>query len=184
MDLLSPLSCLMGVPRAVVSRPPSFGPDGPSACLRVPHRGYAYVPQTDILEPMERPRVLIVDDDEGIRDALRDLLAEEGFDITGVAHNGVQAVTMAATDPPDVVLMDLRMPGMDGISAARMIRDEDAIIQVVVLSAYDDPGFTQNAEDAGVYAYLVKGCPAGLMCDVIRQAWKLKKGLEERRDTA
>jgi DNA-binding NarL/FixJ family response regulator len=133
---------------------------------------------------MERARVLIVDDDEGIRAALVDLLGEEGFEVVGVASDGAEAVRLATVAQPDVVLMDLRMPVMDGISATRSLREADETVQVVILSAYDEPSLNQSADEAGAYAYLVKGCSASLVSDVIRQAYALKKGLEERRRSA
>lgn len=128
-----------------------------------------------------KPRVLVVDDDSEIREALVDLLTEEGMEVVGAATSGTQGVLMASELSPDVVLMDLRMPGMDGIAATRAIKNGDAAIQVIILSAYDDPGLTKGADEAGAYAYLVKGCSAALVRDVVTQAWDLKKGLEERK---
>lgn len=128
-----------------------------------------------------KPRVLVVDDDAAIREALIDLLADEGMEVVGAATNGTQAVLMAADLAPDIVMMDLRMPGIDGIQATRAIKDDDPSIQVVILSAYDDAALTKGADEAGAYAYLVKGCSAALVRDVVTQAWTLKRGLEERK---
>jgi DNA-binding NarL/FixJ family response regulator len=127
-----------------------------------------------------KPRVLIADDDAGIRAALRDLLVEEGMDVVGAVEDGTKAVEMAATLEPDVVLMDLRMPIMDGIEATRKIHATGSLTQVIILSAYDDPALTKGADEAGSYAYLVKGCPAALVRDVVLQAFRLKQGLEAR----
>ena len=128
----------------------------------------------------DKPRVLIADDDPGIRAALRDLLAEEGMDIVGAVSDGKQAVEATSTLSPDVVLMDLRMPLMDGIEATRRIRETGSLSRVIILSAYDDPALTKGADEAGAYAYLVKGCPAALVRDVVLQAFRLKQGLEAR----
>ena len=128
-----------------------------------------------------RPRVLVVDDDAAVREALVDLLVDEGMDVVGAATHGAQAITMAADLAPDIVMMDLRMPGIDGIQATRAIKEEDPSVQVVILSAYDDAALTKGADEAGAYAYLVKGCSAALVRDVVTQAWNLKKGLEERK---
>jgi len=127
-----------------------------------------------------KPRVLIADDDRGIREALRDLLTEEGMEVVGAVVNGTEAVDMTAALAPDVVLMDLRMPGVDGIEATRKIHDAGGLTQVIILSAYDDPALTKGADDAGAYAYLAKGCPATLVRDVIMKAFHLKQGLEAR----
>ncbi len=124
------------------------------------------------------PRVLIVDDDEGIRQALRDLLREEGMDVVGEAADGSEAITAALDLRPDVILMDLRMPILGGAEATAKIREEMPTTQVIILSAYDDPALNRNAEDAGAYAYLVKGCSAALVRDVLLEAFKLKVGLD------
>jgi len=127
-----------------------------------------------------KPRVLVVDDDAAIREALIDLLADEGMEVVGAATDGTQGVLMTADLEPDVVMMDLRMPGIDGIQATRAIKDEDPSVQVIILSAYDDASLTKGADEAGAYAYLVKGCSAALVRDVVTQACDLKKGLEAR----
>lgn len=133
---------------------------------------------------MDTPRVLIADDDAGIREALTDLLTEEGMEVVGAATDGREAVQLVTLTRPDVVLMDLRMPVMDGITATRHIREEAPLVQVVMLSAYDDPALTHGAEDAGAYAYLIKGSSASLVGDVVNQAYSLKKGLEARERSA
>jgi DNA-binding NarL/FixJ family response regulator len=126
------------------------------------------------------PRVLVVDDDEGIRDALRDLLNEEGMEVVGEAVDGEQALERVREHSPDVVLMDLRMPGVDGVEATKRIRDEWPHIQVIILTAYDDTALNQSADAAGAFAYLIKGSSAGLVRDVIMEAYKLKQGLQDR----
>ena len=128
----------------------------------------------------DRPRVLIADDDAGIREALGDLLTEEGMEVVGAVANGTEAVEMTAALSPDVVLMDLRMPAVDGIEATRKIHEAGSLTQVIILSAYDDPALTKGADEAGAYAYLVKGCPAALVRDVVLKAFHLKQGLEAR----
>ena len=124
------------------------------------------------------PRVIVVDDDDGIRQALRDLLTEEGVEVLGEASDGQGAIEMARDLKPDVVLMDLRMPGLSGSEATSLIRAEHPHIQVIILSAYDDPALNKSAEEAGAYAYLVKGCSASLVRDVLFEAFKLKRGLD------
>jgi DNA-binding NarL/FixJ family response regulator len=126
------------------------------------------------------PRVLVADDDEGIRQALRDLLTEEGMEVVGEAADGAEAIDLALQAKPDVILMDLRMPVLGGAEATAKIREQLPTTQVIILSAYDDPALNKSAEEAGAYAYLVKGCSAGLVRDVLLEAYKLKGGLESR----
>jgi CheY-like chemotaxis protein len=124
------------------------------------------------------PRVLLVEDDQGNRRRIRDLLQSEGVDVVGEASNGAAGVQLAGEARPDVVLMDLRMPVMGGLEATRVIKDRSPLTQVIVLTSYDGPLPAKSAEQAGAYAYLVKGCSGQLMREVIFQAWKYKLGLE------
>ena len=127
-----------------------------------------------------RLRVLAVDDDRGFLEEIRGLLEDEGFDVAGTASDGNEAVTLAEALCPDVVLMDLRMPTLDGLEATRLIKQHLPMTQVVILSAYDDPGLQEGAEEAGVYCYLIKGCRSQLIRDVLLQAWSFKASLEAR----
>jgi DNA-binding NarL/FixJ family response regulator len=130
------------------------------------------------VERGQMPRVLLVEDDQSVREALRDLLLETDFDVVGEAGNGRDGVQLALQLEPDVVLMDLRMPVMGGLEATRQIKGERPGIQVVILTAYDDPALKEGAADSGVYAYLVKGCPPRLVGDVTLKAWELKRSME------
>ena len=87
---------------------------------------------------------------------------------------------MAQALDPDVVLMDLRMPRLGGFEATRMIKEEHPFTQVIILTAYEGPLPERSAEEAGAYAYLVKGCSVEFIRDVILQAWRYKAGLEAR----
>ena len=122
-------------------------------------------------------RVLIVEDDSENRRLLRAALEGEGLIVVGEAGNGEEAIEIVQRDAPDVILMDVRMPGMGGIEAARLIKKASPPTQVLMLTAYDGPLPTRSAQQVGAYAYLVKGCSAGLIRDVIMQAWKYGGGL-------
>jgi DNA-binding NarL/FixJ family response regulator len=126
--------------------------------------------------PYRGPRVLIVEDEPMLREALAEMLADKGIRVVAMAKGGVEAVQLAPDVRPDVVLMDLRMPGMDGIEATRQIRAALPRTQVLVLSAYDDPGLHRSAEEAGVFCYLVKGCAPQLIIDMIERAWGRTQG--------
>ena len=117
------------------------------------------------------PRVLLVDDNHGFRNELRLLLEDCGIEVVAEGENGQEAVELATRTDTDVVLMDLRMPVMDGLQAARALRDRVPSLPVINLSAYEDPALKSEADAANAYAYLVKGCSGGLVLDTIGQAW-------------
>jgi DNA-binding NarL/FixJ family response regulator len=103
-------------------------------------------------------RVLVVDDDDKLRKTICDLLNESGFSVVGSACDGMEAVSLARELSPDVILLDMRMPNLDGLGAARLIRPVNPSVRFVMLSAYDDAALQHEARDIGVAAYLVKGC--------------------------
>jgi DNA-binding NarL/FixJ family response regulator len=119
---------------------------------------------------VRRCRVLVVDDDVMIREALADLLTEMAFEIAGLASDGADGVEQAVDLDPDVVLMDIRMPVMSGIDATRAIHDRRPDVAVVALSAYDDPALRAAARAAGATDYVVKGTDPARLFDVIRRA--------------
>jgi len=125
------------------------------------------------------PRVLLVEDDQANRRRIREILVNEGIEVVGEASDGAAGVELTERLQPDVVLMDLRMPLMGGLEATREIKRSLPLTQVIVLTSYDGPLPARSAEQAGAYAYLVKGCAGQLMRDVIHQAWKYKRGLEQ-----
>ncbi|TML00620.1 MAG: response regulator transcription factor [Actinobacteria bacterium] len=130
---------------------------------------------------MSVPRVLVVDDDEVLREALCTLLSERGFEVVGEAGDGAQGVSLARERHPDVVLMDFRMPGMDGLEATNLIKADAPLVQAVVFTAYDDQTLDLEAARADVYCLLVKGCSPQLMLDMLRQAARRKWELESAR---
>mgnify|MGYP000899309842 FL=1 len=104
---------------------------------------------------MERIRVVIADDESVITMDLREMLTNLGYLVVGEVADGRSAVNPARELRPDVVIMDIKMPDMDGIEAATVLTEE-RIAPVVLLSAYSQRELVQRARDAGVVAYLVK----------------------------
>jgi two-component system, response regulator PdtaR len=102
-----------------------------------------------------KKRVLIAEDEALIRLDLREMLQEEGFEVVGEAADGEQAVEMAVELDPDLVICDVKMPKMDGITAAAQIADK-RIAPVVILTAFSQRDLIERARDAGAMAYLVK----------------------------
>jgi DNA-binding NarL/FixJ family response regulator len=102
-------------------------------------------------------RVVLADDQPLIRAGLRVLIADTpDLDVVGEAGTGAEAVELARDLRPDVVVMDIRMPGMDGIEATRIITAEPAAIRVVVLTTFDDDDYVYGALRAGASGFLVK----------------------------
>jgi CheY-like chemotaxis protein len=110
-------------------------------------------------------RLLLTDDEVPLRRALRRICEARGIDVVGEAADGAEAVRLARTLEPDAVLMDLRMPVMDGIEATREIKDTHPGIIVMFLSAYADPGLQREAEEAGGVGWFIKGDPPRELCD-------------------
>jgi DNA-binding NarL/FixJ family response regulator len=95
-------------------------------------------------------RLFIAEDTEHVRKMLVDILGLHGFDIVGEASSGEEVVRAVGAADPDVVVMDLRMPGMDGLQTARKVREERPDQQVILYSAYIDGDVETRAKEAGV----------------------------------
>ena len=100
-------------------------------------------------------RILIAEDETIIRLDLRDLLVRSGFEVVAEAKDGEEAVALARSEAPDLAILDVKMPRLDGIEAARRILDERAI-PIVMLTAYGQEELVSRAVEAGVFGYLVK----------------------------
>jgi response regulator NasT len=104
------------------------------------------------------PRVLLVEDNAPLRASLRELLEDEGFSVVGEAGDGEEGVASAVELGPDLVVMDLKMPVMDGIEATRRIREATAA-RILVMTAYHDHALERWAIEAGAYAVVGKASP-------------------------
>ncbi|QKE84903.1 response regulator [Arthrobacter sp. NEB 688] len=125
-------------------------------------------------------RVLVAEDEAIIRLDLAEMLREAGYDVVGQAGDGEQAVEMARSLTPDIVIMDVKMPVMDGLTAAETIGAE-RICPVVMLTAFSQRELVERARDAGVMAYVVKPFTASDVTpalDIALSRWSELKELE------
>ena len=119
--------------------------------------------------PERTIRVLIVDDQKMIREGLKALIkAENDLEIVGVAENGEHAIKQVESLNPDVVLMDMEMPGMDGMDATKAICQRSPDTKVLVLSTFDTQEYVARSLSSGAMGYLLKGTPAKELIDAIR----------------
>jgi DNA-binding NarL/FixJ family response regulator len=116
-------------------------------------------------------RLLIADDHPVVRDGLSGMFSgDDGFEVIGEAANGAQAVTLACALEPDVILMDLRMPEMDGVAAIAELARRKVTARVLVLTTYDTDSDVVRAVEAGATGYLLKDSPRGDLLRAVRAA--------------
>jgi DNA-binding NarL/FixJ family response regulator len=114
-------------------------------------------------------RLLLAEDHQIVREGLRSLLSSaEDLRIVAEAHDGAQAAQLAQELGPDVVLMDVGLPGLNGIEATRQIRAARPDIRVLILTMHDDATTVDRALRAGAQGYMLKGCATEELCEAIR----------------
>ena len=118
------------------------------------------------------PRVLLVDDNPAMRRVLRGLLEDPGMEADAEAADGLEGVTQAEAVQPDVVLMDWRMPHLDGIQATARIRQRLPQVQVVMFSSAEGAGSGDLARQVGASAFVAKGAPPEQLCAAVLAAWE------------
>ncbi len=128
-------------------------------------------------------RILVAEDETIIRLDLRALLEKAGFEVCAEAHDGEQAVELARSEKPDLALLDVKMPKLDGIDAARTILDERPI-PIVMVTAYGEHELVSRAVEAGVFGYLVKPFRETDLLPAIETARARHAELVELRDEA
>ena len=163
---------------APVADPGAVTPDVGAA---VPDLSQPDPSQPDPSQPGPKgTRILVAEDEALIRMDLAEMLGEAGYEVVGQASNGEQAVEMARELTPDLVIMDVKMPVMDGITAAEVI-GAAKICPVVMLTAFSQTELVERARDAGVMAYIVKPFTAADLApaiDIARSRWTEMKALE------
>ena len=106
------------------------------------------------MNELVRPTVIVAEDEAIIRLDVVETLKESGFDVIGQAGDGAEAVRLALELRPQLVLMDIKMPGTDGLQAAEILKEHK--VPVVLLTAFSSPELVERASEAGVYSYVVK----------------------------
>ena len=137
---------------------------------------------------MERQRVVIADDETIVRMDIREILEANGYEVVGEASDGIDAVELCRQQNPDLVLLDIKMPLMDGLSAAKQIHETNGNVAIVILTAYNDERFIDKAAEYGSVGYVVKPLNERSLIPAIKIALKraadfvkLKTELEEQK---
>jgi len=125
---------------------------------------------------MKQITVLLAEDHMIVREGFRKMLEmENDFEIVGEAQDGRQAVALAKKLHPDVVLMDIAMPLLNGLEATRQVLKAVPDTRIVILSAHSDDAYVKNAIESGAVGFLLKQTSAHMVCDAIREVQKGKK---------
>jgi two-component system response regulator DegU len=115
-------------------------------------------------------RLMLADDHRMLREGLRRSMNDQGFDVVGEARDGEEAVRLADDLHPDVILMDVTMPEMDGVEATRQIKHDRPDVRVVMLTMHADQEVLASAIRAGASGYLVKDCSTEEIASAVRMA--------------
>jgi DNA-binding NarL/FixJ family response regulator len=115
-------------------------------------------------------RLMLADDHQLLREGLSRSMSDEGFDVVAQARNGAEAVMLAKQHRPDVILMDVTMPELDGVEACRQVRAALDNTQVVMLTMHADQEVLASAIRAGATGYLVKDCSTSEIASAVRMA--------------
>jgi DNA-binding NarL/FixJ family response regulator len=115
----------------------------------------------------QAPRVLIADDSPAMRAQLRALLEDDAITVVAEAADGNEAVLLASTHRPDVILMDMRMPHLNGVGATMRICRTLPSVRVVMFTTFENPWYEDAARAAGASAFLPKGCPPGVIVHTV-----------------
>ncbi len=146
-------------------------------------------------EPRAHPkRVLVADDEHLVAAGICNNMTELGYTVVGPARDGYEAIELCRSDPPDLALLDIRMPNCNGLEAAAIVFQQ-LHVPVVILTAYSDPEYVSSASDCGVFGFLLKPASQDQLRVCIEVAWgryreylnqdeqvdSLKKRLEDRK---
>lgn len=122
---------------------------------------------------MQKIKVMIVDDQAILAEGIKSILETDGdLDVVAIASDGFDALEKMAKDPADIVLMDIRMPNMNGVVATQRIKAEYENAKVVVLTTFDDSDYILNAINNGASGYLLKDIGSATLIDAVKNAYK------------
>lgn len=123
-----------------------------------------------------KKRIIIADDEPISRMDLREILEDAGYSVVGEASDGFDAVELCRKERPDLIIMDIKMPLLDGLSASKMIQKEELAGSVILLTAYSGKEFIEKATNVGVIGYLIKPIDEKSLLPAVEVA--LAKGIE------
>ena len=122
---------------------------------------------------MDKIKVLVTDDQAELAQELKSVLeTDSGLEVTGIALAGFDALEKMAQNTPDVVLLDIRMPNMNGVVATRRIKEEYPQVKVVILTTFDDSDYILNAINNGASGYLLKDIGASALISAVKNAYE------------
>lgn len=117
----------------------------------------------------QKLRIMIADDQELIRESLSIILSQNAdMEVTGLAENGAELLSLIKKAPPDIVLMDIRMPELDGVAATHAIKEQWPQVHIIILTTFDDDEYVFNALKYGASGYLLKGVSVAELSAAIR----------------
>ena len=117
----------------------------------------------------QKLRIMIADDQELIRESLSIILSQNAdMEVTGLAENGAELLSLIKKAPPDIVLMDIRMPELDGVEATHAVKERWPQVRIIILTTFDDDEYVFNALKYGASGYLLKGVSVAELSNAIR----------------
>lgn len=134
---------------------------------------------------MDKIRVLLADDHPVVRKGIRDLLEQSStIIVVGEASNGYDVLTLVDEVAPDILLLDMEMPGLSGVEVARQLRSKRAPVRILALSAYDDPQYIRSLLESGAAGYLTKEEAPEAIVEAVQGVWRGEEGWLSRRVAA
>ncbi len=124
------------------------------------------------MEPAKKIRVLLADDQSILADGIRSVLSScPEIEVVGIAADGFEALAMLEKQKPDVILMDIRMPNMNGVIATQEVKRRHPEVKVLILTTFDDSDYILNAINNGASGYLLKDTSSSALIDAIKNAY-------------